>query len=95
MTDTALYEKASSGGGSGKVAEAYRAKWKSGFVPDRLMAGAVPTEAVARVIVRAALAARPRARYVVGRHNRLIARLVPSLPTAAADGAKRRIVGLE
>jgi NAD(P)-dependent dehydrogenase (short-subunit alcohol dehydrogenase family) len=94
MTDTALYHGAADGSRT-EAFDAYRPKWKAGFVPERLTTGAVPPEAVARAVACAALAAHPRARYVVGWRNRLNARVVPALPTSAADRARRRIVGLE
>jgi NAD(P)-dependent dehydrogenase (short-subunit alcohol dehydrogenase family) len=95
MTDTALYDGATADGSRTGAFGAYRPKWKAGFVPERLTTGAVPPETVARAVTSAALAAHPRARYVVGWHNRLNARVVPALPTSAADRARRRIVGLE
>ncbi|MFL5880531.1 MAG: hypothetical protein ACJ782_10645, partial [Actinomycetota bacterium] len=45
-------------------------------------------------VARAATTARPAARYVVPAHNRLIVAALDALPTAAADAAKRRIMGL-
>jgi NAD(P)-dependent dehydrogenase (short-subunit alcohol dehydrogenase family) len=50
--------------------------------------------AAGRAIVRAATAERPAARYVAPARNRLILATAGALPTAAADAAKRRIMGL-
>jgi short-subunit dehydrogenase len=47
-----------------------------------------------RVVARAATAARPAPRYVVPARNRLVVAALGALPTAAADAAKRRIMGL-
>jgi NAD(P)-dependent dehydrogenase (short-subunit alcohol dehydrogenase family) len=95
MTDTALYAESTADCSRTEAFGAYRPKWKAGFVPERLTTGAVPPETVARAVTSAALDAHPRARYVVGWRNSLNARVVPALPTSAADRARRRIVGLE
>ena len=50
--------------------------------------------AAGRAIVRAATADRPAPRYVVPARNRLVVAALASLPTPAADAAKRRIMGL-
>jgi NAD(P)-dependent dehydrogenase (short-subunit alcohol dehydrogenase family) len=47
-----------------------------------------------RAIVRAATSDRPARRYVVPFRNRLVVAALTTLPTAAADAAKRRIMGL-
>jgi NAD(P)-dependent dehydrogenase (short-subunit alcohol dehydrogenase family) len=47
-----------------------------------------------RAIARAATAERPAARYVVPARNRLVVAVLRTLPTAAADATKRRIMGL-
>jgi NAD(P)-dependent dehydrogenase (short-subunit alcohol dehydrogenase family) len=57
----------------------------------RLAPGPAP---VGRAIARAATADRPAPRYVVPFRNRLIVAGLAALPTAAADAAKRRIMGL-
>jgi NAD(P)-dependent dehydrogenase (short-subunit alcohol dehydrogenase family) len=95
MTDTALYDGATADGTPTEAFGAYRPNWKAGFIPERLTTGALSPETVARAVTSAALAAHPRPRYVVGWRNRLNARVVPALPTSAADRARRRIVGLE
>jgi NAD(P)-dependent dehydrogenase (short-subunit alcohol dehydrogenase family) len=61
--------------------------------PERLRRGAVSPSTVADVVVRAAVAANPRARYVVGGRNRLNVGLLTALPTRIADTTKRRVVG--
>ena len=50
--------------------------------------------AAGRAIARAATADRPAPRYVVPARNRLVVAALASLPTPAADAAKRRIMGL-
>jgi NADP-dependent 3-hydroxy acid dehydrogenase YdfG len=50
--------------------------------------------AAGRAIVRAATADRPSPRYVVPARNRLVVAALATLPTPAADAAKRRIMGL-
>jgi short-subunit dehydrogenase len=50
--------------------------------------------AAGRAIVRAATADRPAPRYVVPARNRLVVAALATLPTPAADAAKRRIMGL-
>jgi len=47
-----------------------------------------------RAIARAATADHPAPRYVVPARNRLVVAALTVLPTAAADAAKRRIMGL-
>ena len=47
-----------------------------------------------RAIVRAATSPRPARRYVAPFRNRLVVAALTTLPTAAADAAKRRIMGL-
>jgi NAD(P)-dependent dehydrogenase (short-subunit alcohol dehydrogenase family) len=47
-----------------------------------------------RAIVRAATSDRPARRYVVPFRNRLVVAALTTLPTAAADATKRRIMGL-
>jgi NAD(P)-dependent dehydrogenase (short-subunit alcohol dehydrogenase family) len=47
-----------------------------------------------RAVARAATTDRPAPRYVVPAHNRLVVAALGALPTAAADAAKRRIMGL-
>ena len=60
--------------------------WVYRFAPGPSAAG--------RAIVRAATADRPAPRYVVPARNRLVVAALASLPTPAADAAKRRIMGL-
>ena len=60
--------------------------WVYRFAPGPSAAG--------RAIVRAATADRPSPRYVVPARNRLVVAALASLPTPAADAAKRRIMGL-
>jgi NAD(P)-dependent dehydrogenase (short-subunit alcohol dehydrogenase family) len=50
--------------------------------------------AAGRAIVRAATSPRPAARYVAPARNRLLVATLATLPTPAADAAKRRIMGL-
>jgi short-subunit dehydrogenase len=47
-----------------------------------------------RAVARAATVDRPKARYVVPARNRLVVAALATLPTAAADATKRRIMGL-
>jgi NAD(P)-dependent dehydrogenase (short-subunit alcohol dehydrogenase family) len=50
--------------------------------------------AAGRAVVRAATTPSPAPRYVVPARNRLVVATLGALPTAAADAAKRRIMGL-
>jgi NAD(P)-dependent dehydrogenase (short-subunit alcohol dehydrogenase family) len=50
--------------------------------------------AAGRLVARAATTARPAARYVVPARDRLVVAGLGALPAAAADAAKRRIMGL-
>jgi hypothetical protein len=52
---------------------------------------AVPTEKVSSVVEEALTARRPRARYVVGRANKLQVALMTNLPTSARDRLLRLV----
>jgi NAD(P)-dependent dehydrogenase (short-subunit alcohol dehydrogenase family) len=54
---------------------------------------AVPTEKVSAVVEEALTARRPRARYVVGRGNKLQVALMTNLPAWARDRVLRRVAG--
>lgn len=64
------------------------------YVGKQVAEHAIPAEQVARQIADAAQAKRPKARYVLPASSRAIIALLGSLPDAAADRAKRRVVGL-
>ncbi|MGL5862821.1 MAG: SDR family oxidoreductase [Phycicoccus sp.] len=57
---------------------------------ERSKTGATSPERIAEVVVRAAVATRPRARYVAPAAARAVVRLMTLLPTRLKDGALRR-----
>lgn len=72
-----------------------------GFVVDvmrtvlgRSLEGAAPVDAAARILARAALGRRPRARYVAGSGARLGALAAALLPVEARGRLMRRVMGL-
>ncbi|MCC7385614.1 MAG: SDR family NAD(P)-dependent oxidoreductase [Deltaproteobacteria bacterium] len=67
---------------------------RSARLRSTLQRAELPPERVARAIVRAATARRPRARYPVGRVASWLIRALHSSPVSWRDGAMRWLVGL-
>lgn len=76
---------------SGRYAEAHRAASEGLRLTDFLRSD---PRSVARVVVRAAEASRPQARYLVGYDAQILGRLAPVLPSWLGDRVTRAVQGL-
>lgn len=70
-----------------------RALQASGEITERMAGGAAPPARVARAVVHALSARRPRRRYVVGRDARALGAMTRVLPAKAMDAAVSRQMG--
>jgi NAD(P)-dependent dehydrogenase (short-subunit alcohol dehydrogenase family) len=79
---------------SPEARELYGARLESGFaVAERMERMSVPPGRVAKAIVHALTARRPRTRYLVGPDARLLA-VLAKLPDRTGDAIKRRLAGI-
>ena len=62
--------------------------------PDELARTAMTPQQVGKTVANVATARRPKARYVIGARNRLNVRLLTTMPSAATDRTKRRLMDL-